>query len=78
MARDIQEFNQSFFIAEDGPAVTDKLIDLISRFPTGGKQIHDANIVATMLVNGISSLFTLSITDFKRFATEITFLSSEV
>jgi predicted nucleic acid-binding protein len=71
-------FTQSFYIAEDGPSVTDKLIDLITIFPTGGKQIHDANIVATMLVNGISCLLTFNVTDFKRFAPEITLLSSEV
>lgn len=37
--------NQS--IAEDGPLVTERLFELLGRIPTGGRQIHEANIVAT-------------------------------
>jgi len=47
-----------------------KLIDLIQEFPTAGKQIHDANIVATMLVNGVDFLLTYNKDDFKRFFPE--------
>jgi len=34
----------------------------------GGKQVHDANIVATMLVYGIPRLLTANPSDFARFA----------
>ena len=37
-----------------------------------GKQVHDCNIVATMLANGIPRLATRNPTDFKRFASLIT------
>jgi predicted nucleic acid-binding protein len=30
--------------------------------------VHDANIVATMLANGIARLLTFNVTDFRRFA----------
>ncbi len=40
----------------------------------GGKQIHDANIVATMQVYNISHLFTLNIADFMRFSSFITLI----
>ena len=33
----------------------------------GGKQIHDANIVATMLAYNIPCLLTHNVKDFKRF-----------
>lgn len=34
----------------------------------GGKQIHDANIVATMQAYQIPKLFTLNVVDFQRYA----------
>lgn len=33
----------------------------------GGKQVHDANIVATMQIYKIPTLFTLNDVDFNRF-----------
>jgi len=41
----------------------------------GGKQVHDANIVATMQAYGISHLLTHNIADFKRFESFITIVS---
>ena len=38
-----------FDILEDGPTVTDALAALCREVPVAGKQVHDANIVATML-----------------------------
>ena len=36
-----------------------------------GKQIHDANIVATMRANGLERLATFNVADFVRFDDEI-------
>ncbi|MFQ5754386.1 MAG: type II toxin-antitoxin system VapC family toxin, partial [bacterium] len=44
-----------------------KLIDLSSRYKVLGKQIHDANIVATMLTHGVTQLITFNPDDFKKF-----------
>ena len=33
-----------------------------------GKQVHDANLVATMLAHGIRRLLTFNLADFQRFA----------
>lgn len=62
----------SFKIADDTAAVTAQLMLLIREFPTGGKQVHDANIVATMLVHGIDQLLTQNVDDMKRFGDRIT------
>jgi predicted nucleic acid-binding protein len=62
----------SFNIADETAAVTAQLLLLIREFPTGGKQVHDANIVATMLVNGIDRLLTQNVDDMKRFSDRIT------
>jgi hypothetical protein len=51
---------------------TDRLLDLLQQFPTGGKQVHDANIVATMLVHNIPARLTHNTDDFARFAGVIT------
>src|SRR5579859_3654394 len=32
-----------------------------------GKQVHDANIVATMLAHGVTKLYTHNVSDFKRY-----------
>ena len=37
----------------------------------GGKQVHDANIVATMLANGVTPLLTFNAADFRRFGSRI-------
>ncbi len=66
---------ETFTIADETEAVTDMLLDLLATYPTGGKQIHDANLVATMLVNQIDTLLTLNVSDLQRFADRIRVLS---
>jgi predicted nucleic acid-binding protein len=68
LVADIRSFSEQFFVAEDGPGVTDELVGLFTAVPMAGKQVHDANIVATMLANGIHRLLTHNVDDFKRFA----------
>lgn len=60
-----------FNVADETEEVTEKLLELIRAFPSGGKQIHDANIVATMLVNGIDTLLTMNVEDMRRFGSRI-------
>ena len=54
-------------VADETPEVTDQLLELLRTYPTRGKQVHDANIVATMLVNGVDTLLTMNVADFQRF-----------
>lgn len=53
-------------LAEDSK-VADCLLGLLDEIPCAGKQVHDANVVATMLVHGIDSLITMNVADFTRF-----------
>ena len=46
----------------------DRLLDLLAAHRTTGRQVHDANIVATMLEHGIRRLLTFNTADFLRFA----------
>jgi predicted nucleic acid-binding protein len=68
LASDIRYFLKKFRIAEEGAATTEKLLELIEGREIGGKQVHDANIVATMLVNGVPAVLTHNSGDFTRFA----------
>ncbi|MFB2980581.1 type II toxin-antitoxin system VapC family toxin [Microseira sp. BLCC-F43] len=70
----VRFFQNEFRVAEDNPQVTERLLTLIEQIPIGGRQVHDANIVATMLVYGISRLLTNNVDDFNRFAALITVL----
>jgi predicted nucleic acid-binding protein len=72
LAADVTRFEAQFRIADDGPAVTGHLLTLIQAIPIGGKQVHDANIVATMLAHGLRRLVTHNTGDFARFGSLIT------
>lgn len=65
---DIRYFLDHFEIAEESSTVTARLLDLVEEKEVGGKQIHDANIVATMLAFGIPALLTDNGADFARYA----------
>ena len=53
-------------LAED-TRVTQRLLGLLADVDCGGRQIHDANVIATMLVHGIGAVVTMNIDDFARF-----------
>jgi predicted nucleic acid-binding protein len=74
IAKRVRLFEQIFRVADDTAEVTANLLNLITEYPTGGKQVHDANIVATMLTYGIGSLLTGNIGDLKRFEDRITLI----
>ena len=63
----IGEFTERFAVADDTSAVTKRLLHLLADYPLGGKQVHDANIVATMQAYGIPALLTHNVKDFERF-----------
>ncbi|MBO0803857.1 MAG: type II toxin-antitoxin system VapC family toxin [Nocardiopsaceae bacterium] len=53
-------------LAEDA-RVADRLLRLLDDVPCGGRQVHDANVVATMLTHGIGAVVTMNLNDFGRF-----------
>jgi predicted nucleic acid-binding protein len=42
--------------------------ELCRRYSFGGRQVHDANVVATILAHGELRLLTFNEADFRRFA----------
>jgi predicted nucleic acid-binding protein len=63
----VRFFAQRFWLIEDGPEIRAQLLTLLTAYPVAGKQVHDANIVATMLANGVTRLLTFNVADFRRF-----------
>ncbi len=67
-----------FRVADETAQTTEKLLELVQKYPTLGKQVHDANIVATMLTYGIDTLLTINVADMKRFSDVIQIISPVV
>jgi len=72
LTQQVRQFERRFQVADDTARVTASLLDLLQRFPTGGRQVHDANIVATMQAYGVARLLTHNVADFARFGRLIT------
>ena len=64
----VHQFVANFQVADDTPAVTAHLLALMETYAVGGKQVHDANLVATMRAVGVRCLLTHNLQDFQRFA----------
>ena len=73
----LQQITRNCIVLDETERVTEQLIKLITEYPTRGKQVHDANIVATMLAYEIDTLLTLNVDDLKRFEGKIKLISLE-
>ncbi|MBF0309979.1 MAG: type II toxin-antitoxin system VapC family toxin [Magnetococcales bacterium] len=73
----VTTFRQEWNVIDETEETGDRLLRLVAEIPVGGKQIHDANIVATMLAHGIPTLATYNLADFRRFEPLIRLTSPE-
>ncbi len=67
LIRDAEFFEENFTILNENKNTTDNLLHLIDAYQVKGNQIHDCNIVASMLENQVFKIFTHNIKDFKRY-----------
>jgi predicted nucleic acid-binding protein len=74
LAERVRYFQTHFRVGADSAMAMDALLAIMERVPVAGKQVHDANIVATMQVHGVRHLLTDNVGDFKRFAFLITII----
>jgi predicted nucleic acid-binding protein len=63
----VRAFRTRVTLLSEDSKVADCLLGLLDEIPCAGKQVHDANVVATMIVHGIDSLVTMNLADFSRF-----------
>jgi predicted nucleic acid-binding protein len=74
LTRTVRDFADGFTVAEDSSGVTAQLLNILETVGAQGKQVHDANIVATMGQRRISYLLTHNVSDFRRYESWITVL----
>lgn len=64
-------FLSRLHLLEETPRALDRMLALVENTQAAGKQIHDAQIVATALEHGVSKLLTANVGDFTRFGAKI-------
>ncbi|GAB1422304.1 type II toxin-antitoxin system VapC family toxin [Anaerolineales bacterium] len=77
LSKHLHQITRICIVLDETERVTAHLMKLIGAYPTRGKQIHDANLVATMLAYEIDTLLTLNVADLKRFGDKIKIVSLE-
>ena len=67
----LETIQSLFRVADENGDVTAQLLALIKTYSISGKQIHDANIIATMLTYNIKTWLTFNTVDMHRFEPQI-------
>lgn len=62
------------FLTED-EKVSQRLLGLLEQTECRGKQVHDANLVATGLVHGVDTIVTINVDDFTRFGDQVSVIN---
>ena len=71
---DISAFRSRLILLEETESVATRLVELVAKYASVGKQIHDTNILATALTYEVESILTCNAADFRRYAPEIEIL----
>ncbi|MBL8157132.1 MAG: PIN domain-containing protein [Anaerolineae bacterium] len=71
----VRRFRAVFRVAEEQIAVLDQMLILAAESTLRGKQLHDLNIVATMITYNIPRLLTHNVDDFRQFGAHIRVIS---
>jgi predicted nucleic acid-binding protein len=66
--RNIGKFVEAFTVLDENRETVARLQTIMDKSDVGGKQIHDANIVAVMQAHGVKRLVTHNLDDFKTYA----------
>jgi predicted nucleic acid-binding protein len=64
---EIKAIERRMSLLSDGQAVYQEWRRLVETHSVLGKQVHDARLVAAMIVHGVTHLLTLNTADFKRY-----------
>jgi predicted nucleic acid-binding protein len=73
----VEKFIESFTLLDETRESVAQLQMIMDNCPVGGKQIHDANIIAVMRVYGVKRLLTYNRDDFKKYDQWIEILGSD-
>ena len=64
---ELQDILPEVLMLDENERTVHFLCDLVKRYNVKGRNIHDANIAATMLAHGVTRLATYNDRDFRRF-----------
>ena len=65
--REVRSIERAMVLLPDGPTVYAAWRDLVATHSVSGRQVHDARLVAAMMVHGVTHLLTLNTADFERY-----------
>lgn len=68
--KEMKYLSDNYCIADEINSTTLILGELLQKYKIAGKQIHDANIIATCIDNNIFNILTNNPSHFKRYAPE--------
>ncbi len=63
----LQDLESTFPLLPDSPNVYAEWRELVVNYGVSGVQVHDARLVATMLVHGVTHILTFNTSDFTRY-----------
>jgi len=66
-AAHIKTFQQTFTLLPDTPGIFIEWQRLVEAYSVSGRQVHDARLVAAMLVHEVTHILTFNTDDFKRY-----------
>ncbi len=70
----LETVEQRYLVVPETVATQVILFELLRNYQVAGRQVHDANIVATALTHNIPTLLTHNAHDFKRYADRLQLL----
>jgi toxin-antitoxin system PIN domain toxin len=70
----VQQLLRRLHLLDESARSRERLLALVRDVEVSGKQIHDANIVATMLGGEVTAILTLDRGDFERFGHMVTLM----
>lgn len=71
VVQNIDIFQKEFRVIEETLYTISSLTEIIQKYSVSGKQVHDANIVASMKSYGLKNLLTHNKSDFVRYNDQI-------
>lgn len=76
-SQELADLKKLFVVRVDIESILAEWKKLVIRHRVIGKQVHDAHLVASMLVHGVTHLLTFNTDDFKRYH-EITAINPQI
>jgi predicted nucleic acid-binding protein len=70
----LSAFRDRTMLLSESEKVADRLLRLMREVACGGKAVHDANLIATVLAHGVATVVTSNLADFLRYERYVSLL----